>query len=93
MNAMITTIDGAGRIVVPKALRDAMGLAPGSKLRVDLVDGRLQIAFAPVQFELSQRDGLPVLTSDRGENVPPLTDALIREVLEEGRDERTARHL
>ncbi|KAM9862141.1 Antitoxin VapB40 [Leucobacter sp. BZR 635] len=90
---MITTIDAAGRIVVPKALRDAMGLEPGSKLRVDLIEGKLQIEFAPVRFELSSQGGLPVITSDSGASVPPLTDEMIRTVLEEGRDESTARHM
>jgi AbrB family looped-hinge helix DNA binding protein len=32
---MRTTIDGAGRIVIPKAIRDALGLVGGTK--VDLV--------------------------------------------------------
>lgn len=31
---MHTTIDAAGRIVVPKALRDALGLTPGTALDV-----------------------------------------------------------
>lgn len=31
---METTIDAAGRIVVPKSLRDALGLVPGTTLDV-----------------------------------------------------------
>ncbi len=40
---MRTTIDVAGRIVVPKVLRDQLGFTPGAELEVDAVDGRLEI--------------------------------------------------
>ena len=36
---METTIDSAGRIVVPKPLRDALGLTPGTTL--DVAFGRV----------------------------------------------------
>jgi AbrB family looped-hinge helix DNA binding protein len=41
---MRTTIDAAGRVVVPKALRDELGFAPGAELELAAVDGRLEIA-------------------------------------------------
>ena len=41
---MRTTIDKAGRIVVPKALRDAMGLEAGQEVELTLTDGRIEIA-------------------------------------------------
>jgi AbrB family looped-hinge helix DNA binding protein len=41
---MRTTIDAAGRLVVPKPLRDELGFAPGMELELDAVDGRLEIA-------------------------------------------------
>ena len=34
---MKTTIDAAGRIVVPKALRDRLALAPGSEIELEAV--------------------------------------------------------
>ena len=37
------TIDAAGRIVVPKPLREELGLAPGTELELDAVDGRLEV--------------------------------------------------
>lgn len=48
---MRTTIDKAGRVVVPKALRDQVGLVPGeieievdgSGLRIEAPSGRLEV--------------------------------------------------
>lgn len=40
---MRTTIDKAGRIVVPKSLRDALNMNPGTELEIVAVDNRLEI--------------------------------------------------
>ena len=41
---MRTTIDMAGRLVVPKPLREQLGFAPGTELEVRAVDGHLEVA-------------------------------------------------
>ncbi len=41
---MRTTIDAAGRLVVPKGLRDELGFAAGTELTLQAVDGRLEVA-------------------------------------------------
>ena len=41
---MRTTIDAAGRIVVPKDLREQLGFTAGSELELEAVDGRLEVA-------------------------------------------------
>ena len=43
---MHTTIDADGWIVVPKALRQALGLEPGQLLDIRAGDGRLEIEIA-----------------------------------------------
>ena len=40
---MRTTIDAAGRMVVPKPLRDELGLTAGVELEARVVDGRLVV--------------------------------------------------
>lgn len=40
---MKTTIDSAGRLVVPKVLRDRLGLTPGSTVDVSLYGAGLQL--------------------------------------------------
>jgi AbrB family looped-hinge helix DNA binding protein len=41
---MRTTIDTAGRLVVPKPLREQLGFAAGTELEVRAVDGHLEVA-------------------------------------------------
>lgn len=40
---MKTTIDRAGRLVVPKAVREAAGLEPGVELNIDYQNGAIFI--------------------------------------------------
>jgi AbrB family looped-hinge helix DNA binding protein len=40
---MKNTIDNAGRVVIPKAIREAAGLKPGSPLKIEYRDGRVEI--------------------------------------------------
>lgn len=80
---MRTTIDAAGRIVVPKALREELSLAPGTELEAVAVDGRLEIAVRATPMRLVERQGTVVAQADR--SMPPLTDALVRDTLERTR--------
>lgn len=77
---MRTTIDGAGRIVVPKAIRDAMGLSAGRAVDVTFADGRIEIEIAPAKVHIDKGGMLPVIRAE--EDLPPLTDDIIRETLE-----------
>jgi len=40
---MRATIDRAGRLVIPKPLREELGFAPGVELDLVAVDGRLEV--------------------------------------------------
>jgi AbrB family looped-hinge helix DNA binding protein len=78
---MRTTIDGAGRIVVPKALRDELGLTGGQELEIATVDGVLEVSVPPTPVRLVRRDGVLVAEPAEGE-LPPLTAEQVRETLE-----------
>jgi len=40
---MKSTIDRAGRVVIPKSIREVAGLKPGSSLSIEYRDGRIEI--------------------------------------------------
>jgi AbrB family looped-hinge helix DNA binding protein len=77
---MKATIDAAGRIVVPKSLRQALGLKPGQPLEIRAGDGRLEIEIAATPVKL-QRRGKGVVAVPEIE-VPPLTAEQVRDTLE-----------
>lgn len=83
---MKSTIDGAGRVVIPKALREAAGLTPGASLEIRLVEGHLEIEPAPVSVKLERRGKL--LVAVPREPLPPLTAKDVKSVMSAIRKER-----
>ena len=59
---MKTTIDAAGRLVIPKQIRREAGLEPGVVLDVRWREGRIEIEPAPLAVDLVRRRGLLVAT-------------------------------
>ena len=80
LNGMKATIDAAGRIVVPKPLRQALGLKPGQLLEMRAGDGRLEIEIVPTSITLKKRGKGMVAVPDT--KLPPLTADQVRETLE-----------
>jgi AbrB family looped-hinge helix DNA binding protein len=80
---MRTTIDSAGRIVVPKPLRDELGLVAGQELELRAVDGALEVEVPPTPMRLGAKEGRLVAVADRP--MPELTPELVRETLERTR--------
>ncbi|HLA76668.1 MAG TPA: AbrB/MazE/SpoVT family DNA-binding domain-containing protein, partial [Vicinamibacteria bacterium] len=57
---MRSAIDSAGRIVIPKALRDRLGLGRGRAVEIRERDGRIEIEPASTPMSLVKRSGGPV---------------------------------
>lgn len=80
---MRSAIDGAGRVVVPKAIRDELGLRAGTPLELRVVDRRIEIEVPATPMRLVDADDGPVAVANR--EMPPLTAELVRDTLERTR--------
>jgi len=80
IGSMIATIDAAGRIVVPKPLRQVLGLKPGQALEIRAGDGRLEIEIAPTPMRLKKRGKGVVAVPESA--LPTLTAEQVRDTIE-----------
>ena len=80
---MKTAIDAAGRVVIPKPLRDQLGLAPGRELEIRARDGVLVIEPVPTRVSLVRRGKRVVAKPDTA--LPKLTQDDVRAALEGSR--------
>ncbi len=80
---MRTTIDAAGRVVVPKAIREELVLRAGQEVEVSIRDGRIEIEPVTTPLRLVERKG--VLVAEAEAPLPPLTAEEVRDALERAR--------
>lgn len=86
---MKATIDHAGRVVIPKTIRELAGLHPGQELKVEWRDGRVDLEPVRKEAKLVRRGKRYVLAAPPG--TPPLSDEEVQRTLEEVREERIRR--
>ena len=88
MNAMKTAtiqIDKAGRVVLPKPIRDQFNLLPGDKLRLSVDGSGFRLEPAASGGELIREGGVLVFAGTFAE---PITTAQVNELIEQERDGR-----
>jgi len=93
MATMTVEIDKAGRIVVPKKLRDALHLAPGTKLRVKRHGDSLVLDPDLPLAKLIIEDGMPLIIPADPLTAPVLTVAMVNESIQQAYLERERRIL
>ncbi|HET9347475.1 MAG TPA: AbrB/MazE/SpoVT family DNA-binding domain-containing protein [Candidatus Limnocylindrales bacterium] len=80
---MKATIDKAGRLVIPRALRDRIGLGEGGDVNLEL-DGA-SVRIAPIAGdELKEVGGLLVIPATGR----PITGAVVNELIDADRHDR-----
>ena len=77
---MRVAIDGVGRLVIPKRLRDELGVQGPTDLELTAVDGRLEVTGADVPARVEDRDGFPVIVAH--EAMAPMSVAEAAEAVE-----------
>jgi AbrB family looped-hinge helix DNA binding protein len=87
--AITTTIDAAGRLVIPKSIRDRAELEPGIPLRIDVVDGRIEIVPEARSVRIVTKGRLRVAVPAAPSEA--LTASHVRRTLESIRRERGRR--
>jgi len=57
---MTITIDKAGRVVIPKAIRDRLYLVSGSELEIDVAGDEIRMAVTSAETKLIEKKGVLV---------------------------------
>jgi AbrB family looped-hinge helix DNA binding protein len=81
---MHVSIDSAGRVVVPKQLRDELGLSPDTPLEIEVVDGHLELSVPHEPAKLIAGPHGPSIAATG----TPITDENVRHTLEAVREHR-----
>ena len=83
---MKTTIDKAGRLVVPKAIRQSARLEPGTEVEIRVVAGTVEIKPAPLDVTLERRG--PLVVAVPRQSQPTLMHTEVQETITNLRERR-----
>ena len=62
---MKVAIDGVGRIVIPKPLREELGISGPTDLELTAADGRLELTVPDVPAHIEEQDGFSVIAPEQ----------------------------
>lgn len=80
---MRSAIDSVGRVVIPKVLRDRLGLGRGRAIEISERDGKIEIEPLSTPMSLVGRRG--TLAAVPKVRLPVLTDEIVRATIERTR--------
>ncbi len=85
-SAVKVAVDDVGRLLLPKAVREAAGLRPGVPFEVTASQGHLEMKRAESEVRLVRQGRLTVAVAE--DDLPPVTEREILELREELRNSR-----
>jgi AbrB family looped-hinge helix DNA binding protein len=88
MKKMLTPIDKAGRIVLPKSVREDLAIKPGDVFKVSVSGATVTLTPGKPKAGFIRSGRALVFSAEGAESISPET---VQEALEAGRDERHAR--
>ncbi|HEX4999443.1 MAG TPA: AbrB/MazE/SpoVT family DNA-binding domain-containing protein [Terriglobia bacterium] len=74
---MNTTIDSAGRLVIPIEIRRQAGIKEGMALDIRVAEGRIEIEPTPLKVAIKRRGRLLVAVPD--EAIPEMTSEVVED--------------
>jgi len=83
-----TTIDKAGRVIIPKAVRDELRLEAGDSVEIELRDGAMHLCSVKEKPRMVKEQGIWVFNGGG-----TLTTEDILQQIKTGRDERDRRNM
>lgn len=83
---MKVTMDSAGRLVIPKPIRDEVGLQPGLPLEIRADAGCIEVKPATAAVKIVRKGRLTVAVSE--EEIEPMKEEVVLAVLDELRAHR-----
>ena len=66
---MTITIDKAGRVVIPKSIRDHLNLIPGSELEVEVKGNEINLAASSAETKLIEKKGVLIFDGRSDANI------------------------
>jgi len=76
---VFATLDGSGRVLIPKGLRDKLSLEPGDTVELQSEDGRLTLRPVRPKSPLRQEQGVWVFRSGKKISAAA-TDKMLRDM-------------
>lgn len=77
---MKVAIDNVGRMVIPKVLREELGITGAAEVEMRAVDGHIEMTVPDVSARIEMRGGLPVIVTD--EPMEPMTVETVRAAID-----------
>lgn len=77
---MKVAIDAVGRLVIPKPLREELGVHGPTDLELTAADGRLELTVADVPAQVEEHEGFGVIVTERP--MAPLSVEETRDAIE-----------